>query len=100
MTFLYRTATEGEMTSTLKHVKPGDAIMSLLSFLDHLARYTCLTTKSTITELQQKQALQNCECQSNGGYQGYQTALWCLQGLSKANKSAVFFSILDQIYVL
>jgi len=32
------TATEGEMTSTLKHVKPGDAIMSLLSFLDHLAR--------------------------------------------------------------
>ena len=33
------TATEGEMTSTLKHVKPGDAIMSLLSFLDHLARW-------------------------------------------------------------
>ena len=32
------TATEGEITSTLKHVKPGDAIMSLLSFLDHLAR--------------------------------------------------------------
>ena len=42
---LCRTATEGEMTSTLKHVKPGDAIMSLLSFLDHLARYTCDITK-------------------------------------------------------
>jgi hypothetical protein len=32
-----RSATEGETSSTLKYVKPGDAIMSLLSFLDHLA---------------------------------------------------------------
>jgi len=30
-------ATDGDGSSILKHVKPGDAIMSLLSFLDHLA---------------------------------------------------------------
>jgi len=30
-------ASDGDVSSTLKHVKPGDAIMSLLSFLDHLA---------------------------------------------------------------
>ena len=85
---LCRTATEGEMTSTLKHVKPGDAIMSLLSFLDHLARYiqcTWYTCESEIIELQQEQALQDCECQGNGGYQGHQTAFWRLQGLSQFN---------------
>jgi len=33
---VYAADTEGNM-SNLKHVKPGDAIMSLLSFLDHLS---------------------------------------------------------------
>lgn len=30
-------ASDGDVSSTLKHVKPGEPIMSLLSFLDHLA---------------------------------------------------------------
>ena len=34
---VYATDTEG--ATTLKHVNPGDSIMSLLSFLDHLAGY-------------------------------------------------------------
>ena len=34
---VYATDTEG--ATTLKHVHPGDSIMSLLSFLDHLAGY-------------------------------------------------------------
>ena len=44
-----------------------------------------MTPKSAIIELQQEQALQDCECQSNGGYQGHQTAFWRLQGLSRLN---------------
>ena len=35
---VYATDTEG--ATTLKHVNPGDSIMSLLSFLDHLAGYS------------------------------------------------------------
>ena len=56
-----------------------------------------MITKSAIVEFQQEQALQNCECQSNGGYQSYQTAFWRLQGLSEFNESDAIFYVLNAV---